>query len=79
MIERAIADGCRWAGGLADSAYGDNSEFRRRVRCEGLGYAVGYTPYDHGVAPGFAGTPNRWTPWRSVIWPTPSGEVAFAG
>jgi len=26
---------------LADSAYGDNSEFRRRVRCEGLGYAVG--------------------------------------
>jgi len=28
---------------LADSAYGDNSEFRRRVRCEGLGYAVAYT------------------------------------
>jgi SRSO17 transposase len=41
MIERAIADGL--APGLvnADSAYGDNTEFRRRVRCEGLDYAVG--------------------------------------
>jgi len=59
MIERAIADGLPAGLVLADSAYGDNSEFRRRVRCEGLGYAVGLTPYDHGVAPGFAGTPNR--------------------
>jgi len=59
MIERAIADGLPAGLVLADSAYGDNSEFRRRVRCEGLGYAVGLHPYDHGVAPGFAGTPNR--------------------
>jgi len=41
MIERAIADGLPAGLVLADSAYGDNSEFRRRVRCEGLGYAVG--------------------------------------
>ena len=31
-----------------------------------------------------AGAWIRWdaesvTPWRSVIWPTPSGEVAFGG
>ena len=41
MIERAIADGVPAGLALADSAYGDNSEFRRRVRCEGLDYAVG--------------------------------------
>jgi len=35
-----LRTGCGWLV-LADSAYGDNSEFRRRVRCEGLGYAVG--------------------------------------
>jgi len=58
MIERAIADGLPAGLVLADSAYGDNSEFRRRVRCEGLGYAVGYTVRPR-VAPGFAGTPNR--------------------
>jgi len=78
MIERAIADGLPAGLVLADSAYGDNSEFRRRVRCEGLGYAVGLHR-----------TTTVWrldlldaesvTPWRSVIWPTPSGEVAFAG
>jgi len=43
MIERAIADGLPAGLVLADSAYGDNSEFRRRVRCEGLGYASAYT------------------------------------
>jgi SRSO17 transposase len=41
MIERAIADGLPGGLVLADSAYGDNAEFRRRVRCEGLDYAVG--------------------------------------
>lgn len=41
MIERAVADGFPTGLVLADSAYGDNSEFRRHVRCEGLDYAVG--------------------------------------
>jgi SRSO17 transposase len=36
MIERAIADGLPAGLVLADSAYGDNSEFRRRVRCDRL-------------------------------------------
>jgi len=78
MIERAIADGLPAGLVLADSAYGDNSEFRRRVRCEGLGYAVGLHR-----------TTTVWrldllgrrivTPWRSVIWPDASGRVAFGG
>jgi SRSO17 transposase len=41
MIDRAVADGIPVGLVLADSAYGDNAEFRRRVRCEGLDYAVG--------------------------------------
>src|ERR1039457_316727 len=41
MIERAVADGLPAGLVLTDSAYGDNTEFRRRVRCEGLDYAVG--------------------------------------
>jgi len=41
MIERAVADGLPTGLVLADSAYGDNSGFRRHVRCEGLDYAVG--------------------------------------
>jgi SRSO17 transposase len=41
MIERAVDDGLPLGLLLADSAYGDNSEFRRRVRCLGLDYAVG--------------------------------------
>jgi SRSO17 transposase len=41
MIKRAVADGFPTGLVLADSAYGDNSEFRRHVRCEGLDYAVG--------------------------------------
>jgi len=78
MIERAIADGLPAGLVLADSAYGDNSEFRRRVRCEGLGYAVGL----HRTT----------TVWRWICWDaesvtpcavgdlaTPSGEVAFGG
>jgi len=78
MIERAVADGLPAGLVLADSAYGDSSEFRRRVRCEGLGYAVGL----HRTTR--CGAWIRWdaesvTPWRSVIWPTPSGEVAFGG
>jgi SRSO17 transposase len=41
MIERAVDDGVCPGLVLADSAYGDNSEFRRRLRCLGLDYAVG--------------------------------------
>jgi len=41
MIARAVADGLPAGLVLADSAYGDNTEFRRRVRCEGMDYAVG--------------------------------------
>jgi SRSO17 transposase len=41
MIERADADGFSHGLVLADSAYGDNSEFRRRLRCLGLDFAVG--------------------------------------
>jgi SRSO17 transposase len=41
MIERAVENGLPPGLVLADSAYGDNAEFRRRVRCEGLDYAVG--------------------------------------
>jgi len=41
MIERAVADGLPAGLVLTDSAYGDNSEFRRHVHCEGLDYAVG--------------------------------------
>ena len=40
MIERAVENGLPPGLVLADSAYGDNAEFRRRVRCEGLAYAV---------------------------------------
>lgn len=40
MVERAVADG--WPPGvvLADTAYGNGSRFRRRLRGLGLGYAV---------------------------------------
>lgn len=41
LIERADADGLPHGLLLADSAYGDNAEFRRRIRCLGLDYAVG--------------------------------------
>jgi SRSO17 transposase len=41
MIERADADGFPHGLVLADSAYGDNVEFRRRIRCLGLDYGVG--------------------------------------
>ena len=40
MIECAVADGLPTGLVLVDSAYGDNAEFRRRVRCEGLDYVV---------------------------------------
>jgi len=59
MIERAIADGLPAGLVLADSAYGDNSEFAGAVPLRGSGLRRRLTPYDHGVAPGFAGTPNR--------------------
>jgi len=48
MIERAIADGLPLAGAGRQRVC-DNSEFRRRVRCEGLGYAVGLHRTDHGM------------------------------
>jgi SRSO17 transposase len=41
LIERADADGLPHGLLLADSAYGDNAEFRRRIRCLGLDYGVG--------------------------------------
>jgi len=64
MIERAIADGLPAGLVLADSAYGDNSEFRRRVRCEGLGYAVGL----HRTTTVCLIAGRRiGDPWRSVI------------
>jgi len=57
MIERAVADGLPLAV-LADSAYGDSSSFAGA--CAARVWATpSLTPYDHGVAPGFAGTPNR--------------------
>jgi SRSO17 transposase len=40
MIRRAVADGLPRAPVLADSAYGDSSEFRNQVRDLGLDYAV---------------------------------------
>lgn len=41
MIDDAIEDGVPPGLLLADSAYGDNADFRRGVRCAGLNYAVG--------------------------------------
>jgi SRSO17 transposase len=41
MIERAVANKLPGDVVLADSAYGDNTEFRNRVRTLGLHYAVG--------------------------------------
>ena len=41
MIERAVVAGLPPGLLLADAAYGNNAEFRRRVRCKGLDYAVG--------------------------------------
>jgi SRSO17 transposase len=41
LIQRAVEDDLPRGLVLADSAYGDNSEFRRRLRCLGLDYAVG--------------------------------------
>jgi len=78
MIERAIADGLPAGLVLADSAYGDNSEFRRRVRWRGSGLRRRLTPYDHVWRLDLLGR-RIGDPVRSVIWPTPSGEVAFGG
>jgi len=39
MIERAIADGLPAGLGAGRQRVWRHSEFRRRVRCEGLGYA----------------------------------------
>lgn len=41
MIQRAVANGLPPGLVLADSGYGDTSDFRRMLRCEGLDYAVG--------------------------------------
>ncbi|AEI64293.1 transposase [Corallococcus macrosporus] len=40
MIERAVADGVAPGVLLADSAYGNSSDFRARLRALGLHYAV---------------------------------------
>jgi len=50
--------------------------FRRRVRCEGLGYAVGFTPYDHGVRLDLLGR-RIVTPWRSVNLADAIGRGGF--
>ena len=44
MIGRAVADGVAKGVVLADSAYGNSSEFRAQVRSLGLHYAVGVDP-----------------------------------
>jgi len=76
MIERALRRVAGWAWCWPTARYGDNSEFRRRVRCE-----VWATPslnaYDH-VWRLDAGRRSV-TPWRSVIWPTPSARWLSAG
>jgi SRSO17 transposase len=41
MIDRALADGLPRGVVLADSAFGDSSDFREELRCRGLDYAVG--------------------------------------
>jgi SRSO17 transposase len=41
MIDRALDDGVPKGTVLADSAYGDSSEFRQQLRGRGLDYAVG--------------------------------------
>jgi len=59
MIERAVADGLPAGLVLADSAYGDSFRVSPARALRGSGLRRRLTPYDHGVAPGFAGTPNR--------------------
>jgi len=56
---------------------GDNSEFRRRVRCEGLGYARRLTPYDHGCGAWICWDAESVTPWRSVILADAIGRGGF--
>jgi len=77
MIERAIADGLPAGLVLADSAYGDNSEFAGACAAR-----VWATPSAYTVRPrvrlDLLGR-RIGDPWRSVIWPTPSGEVVSAG
>lgn len=41
MIARALADGLPRGVVLADSAFGDSSDFREELRCYGMDYAVG--------------------------------------
>jgi len=77
MIERAIADGLPAGLVLADSAYGDNSEFagacaarvwlRRRLTRTTTVWRLDLLDAESV------------TPWRSVIWPTPSARWLSAG
>jgi len=70
-----LRTGCRLAGAGRQRVW-RQLEFRRRVRCEGLGYAVGL----HRTT-----TVWRWICWERSVprggrdLPTPSGEVAFGG
>jgi len=63
MIERAIAElGCRaglWVLAADKRVMATTPSSPARALARVGAYAVGLHPYDHGVAPGFAGTPNR--------------------
>jgi len=59
MIERAIADGLPAGLVLADSGVWRQLRVSPARALRGSGLRRPLTPYDHGVAPGFAGTPNR--------------------
>jgi len=61
MIERPLRTGCR-LGWCWPTARMRQLRVRRRVRCEGLGYAVGFT-VRHGVAPDCWGR-RIGDPWR---------------
>jgi len=61
-----LRTGCRLAGAGRQRVC-DNSEFRRRVRCEGLGYAVGLHRTTTVWRLDLLGR-RIGDPWRSVIW-----------
>jgi len=78
MIERAIADGCRLGWCCRQRVWRQLRVSPARA-LRGSGLRRRLTPYDHGVAAWICWDAESVTPWRSVIWPTPSGEVAFGG
>jgi len=58
MIERAIADGCRLGWCWPTARMATTPSFAGACAAR-VWASRRLTPYDHGVAPGFAGTPNR--------------------